>query len=89
MKFLRSGNAPVRRPYLALLLLSLWANPTPAQTKYPKGYFLFPIMPGQPNYLAGNMGELRPNHFHAGLDVKTQGREGCPCTPRPTATCRG
>jgi hypothetical protein len=78
MKFLRSGIAPVRRTFLALLLLSLWAIPSPAQTKYPKGYFLFPIMPGQPNYLAGNMGELRPNHFHAGLDVKTQGREGLP-----------
>ncbi len=77
MKFFRSGTAPVRRPYLALLL-SLWAIAAPAQTKYPKGYLLFPIMPGQPNYLAGNMGELRPNHFHAGLDVKTQGREGLP-----------
>ena len=37
------------------------------------GYFLFPIMPGQPNFLAANMGELRPNHFHGGLDIKTAG----------------
>lgn len=29
-----------------------------------------------PLYLAGNFGELRSNHFHAGLDIKTQGREG-------------
>ena len=38
-----------------------------------KGYFLFPIDPGRPNLLAGSMGELRPNHFHGGLDIKTQG----------------
>jgi hypothetical protein len=37
----------------------------------PPGYFLFPIMPGQPNFLAASMGELRPNHFHGGLDIKT------------------
>jgi hypothetical protein len=37
----------------------------------PRGYFLFPIMPGQPNFLAASMGELRPNHFHGGLDIKT------------------
>ena len=45
---------------------------------HPKDYFLFPINPGQQNYLAGNMGEIRPNHFHAGLDIKTGGVEGVP-----------
>ncbi|MBD78669.1 MAG: hypothetical protein CL840_07105 [Crocinitomicaceae bacterium] len=29
-----------------------------------------------PISLAGNFGELRPGHFHAGLDIRTQGREG-------------
>ncbi|MBT9395556.1 M23 family metallopeptidase [Hymenobacter sp. NST-14] len=43
-----------------------------------KGYFLFPIKPGQPNFLAGSMGELRPNHFHGGLDIKTDGRVDLP-----------
>jgi murein DD-endopeptidase MepM/ murein hydrolase activator NlpD len=28
--------------------------------------------------LAGNFGELRPNHFHAGFDFKTQQKEGLP-----------
>jgi hypothetical protein len=37
------------------------------------GYFLFPIAPGQPGFLAASMGELRPNHFHGGLDIKTGG----------------
>jgi hypothetical protein len=29
-----------------------------------------------PLILSGNFGELRNNHFHSGLDFKTQGREG-------------
>lgn len=29
-----------------------------------------------PLILAGNFGELRSNHFHSGLDIKTQQREG-------------
>ena len=32
----------------------------------------------QPIALAGNFGEPRPNHFHGGIDVKTDGREGWP-----------
>ena len=48
------------------------------QLSYPKGYFLFPINPNQQNYLAGGMGDLRSDHFHAGIDIKTQGREGLP-----------
>lgn len=31
-----------------------------------------------PMYLSGNFGELRSNHFHTGMDIKTQGREGFP-----------
>lgn len=31
-----------------------------------------------PIFLAGNFAELRPNHFHAGIDIKTQGRTGLP-----------
>lgn len=45
---------------------------------YPKDYFLFPINPKQQNFLAGGMGDLRADHFHAGIDIKTQGREGIP-----------
>jgi peptidase M23-like protein len=40
----------------------------------PINYFRSPL--GIPLYLAGNFGELRSNHFHSGLDMKTQGREG-------------
>ena len=31
-----------------------------------------------PLVLAGTFGELRPNHFHSGIDIKTKGKEGFP-----------
>ncbi|SEA05313.1 Peptidase family M23 [Chitinophaga terrae (ex Kim and Jung 2007)] len=43
---------------------------------YPQGYFRNPL--NVPIELAGNFGELRPNHFHSGLDIKTQQRENLP-----------
>lgn len=43
---------------------------------YPKGYFRNPL--NIPIELAGNFGELRPNHFHSGIDIKTQQRENLP-----------
>lgn len=41
-----------------------------------KDYFRNPL--DIPLYLAGNFGEIRPNHFHSGLDLKTNQREGLP-----------
>ena len=43
-----------------------------------KGAFLFPIKPGQPASLTGNMGEIRSNHFHGGLDIRTGWGSGLP-----------
>lgn len=40
----------------------------------PKDYFSSPVE--IPLLLSGNFGELRPNHFHSGIDIKTQGVEG-------------
>ena len=45
-----------------------------AQSDYPQDYFRPPL--DIPMILSGTFGELRPNHFHAGLDIKTQQREG-------------
>ncbi|GAB5519303.1 MAG: M23 family metallopeptidase [Rhodothermales bacterium] len=56
----------------AVLLLLLAA--TPSQPDYPQGYFRSPL--GIPLYMAGNFAEMRSNHFHGGLDLKTNGREG-------------
>ncbi len=41
-----------------------------------KGYYMFPIRPGEINYLSGSMGELRRTHFHSGIDIKTGGVQG-------------
>jgi len=47
-----------------------------AQEKYPKDVFRPPL--DIPIILSGNFGELRSNHFHSGIDIKTQQREGLP-----------
>src|SRR5216117_3838476 len=31
-----------------------------------------------PIYLAATFGEIRTNHFHSGIDIKTEGKEGKP-----------
>lgn len=43
-------------------------------SKYPLDYFRSPI-DGR-IFLSGTFGELRNNHFHAGIDIKTGGSEG-------------
>ena len=45
-----------------------------AQNEYPKDYFKSPL-DIQLN-LSGSFGELRSNHFHSGLDFKTNQKEG-------------
>ena len=42
--------------------------------KYPKDYFRSPL--DIPLFLAGNFAEIRPNHFHGGIDIKTESVEG-------------
>lgn len=43
---------------------------------YPQDYFRNPL--GIPMDLSGNFGELRPNHYHMGLDLKTNRAENQP-----------
>ncbi len=45
-----------------------------SQNKYPEDYFTNPLR--IPLVLSGTFGELRSNHFHSGLDIKTQQVEG-------------
>jgi hypothetical protein len=45
-----------------------------AQTPYPQDYFTSPL--DITLVLSGTFAELRSNHFHSGLDIKTQGKEG-------------
>jgi murein DD-endopeptidase MepM/ murein hydrolase activator NlpD len=46
------------------------------QNNYPKDYFRSPL--DIPAAIAGSFGELRPNHFHSGIDFRTQQKEGLP-----------
>ncbi len=46
------------------------------QSEYPKDLFRPPL--DIPLILAGTFGELRSDHFHAGIDIKTQQRQGLP-----------
>ncbi len=59
-------------------LLPVERLPAVVDAAAPAGYFTFPIKPGERNFLAGSMGEIRPNHFHGGIDIKTDGRTGLP-----------
>lgn len=46
------------------------------QDSYPENYFKSPV--DISIALSGTFGELRTNHFHSGIDIKTQGVEGLP-----------
>lgn len=46
------------------------------QLNYPLNYFRPPL--DLPPIISGNFGEIRTNHFHSGLDFKTNQREGYP-----------
>ena len=59
------------------LVVSFSANAQPSgKTDYPTGYFRNPLAIAMD--LSGNFGELRPNHYHMGLDLKTLQRENLP-----------
>jgi hypothetical protein len=64
--------------FLIVVILSLNYFVTGnAQTAYPQTYFSSPTK--HPIKLAGTFGELRSNHFHAGIDIKSsKGVEGDP-----------
>jgi len=68
------------RYFLLKVLFTIICIPALAQIfpekNYPKGYFRDPL--NIPISLAGNFGELRPNHFHMGLDIRTNHRENLP-----------
>lgn len=53
------------------IYLSAFSQPL---DKIDPDYYAVPVK--IPVFLAGNFAELRPNHFHGGIDIKTQGRTG-------------
>ncbi|MDP4258011.1 MAG: M23 family metallopeptidase [Bacteroidota bacterium] len=64
-------------PALACILFSLPVfSQGPPPDHYPQGYFRDPL--DIPISLAANFGELRPNHYHMGLDIRTQKKVNLP-----------
>ena len=61
---------------IGLVLMLCCASVVFGQHKYPQDAFRSPM--DIPLVLAGTFGELRSNHFHSGIDIKTQQREGLP-----------
>ncbi|GMQ80962.1 MAG: M23 family metallopeptidase [Rhodothermia bacterium] len=55
-----------------LFAILLFGSSNPHQ--YPQDYFRSPL--GIPLSLAGSFAEMRSNHLHSGLDIKTNGRSG-------------
>ena len=55
-------------PFLFFISVSM------AQNSYPQDYFQSPLE--IPLILSGTFAELRSNHFHSGLDIKTQQQSG-------------
>lgn len=58
---------------LMLLAQHVWVQ---AQTDFPQDYFRAPV--DFRMLLSGTFGELRSNHFHSGIDIKTGGATGKP-----------
>ena len=57
----------------ALILATVFIT---ALQQYPQNYFRSPI--NFPVILAGSFGEIRKNHFHSGIDIRTEGVVGKP-----------
>ncbi|WP_298480308.1 M23 family metallopeptidase [uncultured Maribacter sp.] len=60
--------------YFVFTFVLLFSFHVFSQNQYPKDAFRSPL--DIPMILAGTFGELRSNHFHSGIDIKTQQREG-------------
>ena len=58
-----------------ILPFLLQAQIFPAKN-YPQGYFIWPVQAIKG--LVANFGELRPNHYHMGLDCRTDQHENAP-----------
>ena len=68
------------KKYLLLIMVLLIGSTSFAQLfpqkKYPQDYFQWPV--GTEPGIVANFGELRPNHYHMGLDCRTESRVNLP-----------
>jgi murein DD-endopeptidase MepM/ murein hydrolase activator NlpD len=74
----RKNRCPVAINILLFAILTYLPASLPAQTgkKYPQNYFRWPLNL-KPEIVA-NLGELRNNHWHMGLDIRTNQKENQP-----------
>lgn len=73
---MKSSTNPMTSMPLILIMLCFFSMPLIAQGPYPRDYFRPPV--DFRILLSGTFGELRANHFHSGIDIKTGGVEGKP-----------
>ena len=66
----------MKKNFLTLIIIffGIFSSAQQIPSSYPQNYFGKQL--DIPMFLSGNFAELRPNHFHAGIDIKTQGVEG-------------
>jgi murein DD-endopeptidase MepM/ murein hydrolase activator NlpD len=68
------------RIFILAILFSFHFISSFAQTftskNYPQNYFMWPV--GAAVGIVANFGELRPNHYHMGLDCRTDQKENAP-----------
>lgn len=85
MKNNSSKKVSIHKPFLFFITLLLSVNLFSQATKepslfpeknHPKGYFTYPI--DARISLSGNFGELRTNHYHMGLDMRSDQAENRP-----------
>ncbi len=72
MKMIVFKNGVLHKSFLFFLFPLLFLNAHGQefpQKNYPKGYFIYPV--DAKIGLAANFGELRANHYHMGLDCRT------------------
>ena len=67
----------MKQLFNTIYFLALWFSASSQHLEpIDRNYYAAPLK--IPFFLSGNFAELRPNHFHAGIDIKTQGKTGLP-----------
>ena len=62
--------------FLCMAFCQSGFSQTLTENNRPRGYFQWPLPLDAA--IAGNFGELRPNHFHMGLDCRTEKKQNQP-----------
>lgn len=72
----KKNKRRVSKKWLLLAAFPLTAAVWKFSDNYTSSYYHRPL--GMSTELAANFGEVRPNHYHMGLDIRTNGKENLP-----------